>query len=356
MTGLPGEFVRLIEPHSESDPAALLLGFIVAMGTVLGRSVHLRIGPSLHFPNLFAVIVATSGKGRKGTVMSEVKRLIVMADPTFASRIQSGLSSGEGLIEAVRDPLEADLPIKDNGRIRHERQIVEHGVEDKRLLAAEGEMAQPLQAASRDGNTLSAILRLAWDGSSLLVLARGNKNACKEPHISILGNITAEELRRLLTNTDRANGFANRFLCCCASRSKCLPFGGTVEPAALLALAMKARGIITQMRSAGGAFGWIDEAANHWRMVYPNLSEGNAGLFGAMTARAEAQTVRIALIYAALDGSNRIDMPHLLAALEVWRYPRTACARFLEMSLVTKLPMQSSHYCESHQLVCPKRT
>jgi hypothetical protein len=39
-----------------------------------------------------------------------------------------------------------------------------------------------------------------------------------------------------------------------------------------------------------------------------------------MTARAEAQTVRIALIYAALDGSNRIDMPHLLAALEVWRY------------------------------------
>lgn len=153
MTGLAGEFVQLIGPLSEGDPAALLLGFLVAMGTVLGRSVHLRIGASSHFPNLFAVIVATSGKGRKGTVMAEVRRFVVLVDPTFESRIASGLSSGEGLIEAVRDPLEADVPIKESGRIRHERQIVDNGIEDKRLLAAEGEMAQPLQAAGRDGKT-----------------------------------------------------------------------------------------------------------------------------------------------------------------------------------------------------------
>lgn len=181
-----------MEPHSEGDPAALLLGFLVAMGAVLGRSVHLPIGATRHFPNLFAVIVAPSGKGRKGTVMAEISRFVELADPTFESRIASGLSSGEGLIEAVRDPLEADVPIKENGTIRHERQTVDNGIEDKRLLAAEGEMAQPLQAASRDGNTLSAILRQAWDGTPLRVLARSNKNACKEPHISILGNITAE--------------------------------------------------------------------------------------------------------------------------------------------------------------------
>ena len=320
MTGLPGEFVRLIGPHSEGDPAALLLGFIVAMGTVLGRSVHLPIGPDRHFPNLFAVIVATSSKGRKGTVMAEVRRFVELADPSFVSRIASGLSSGEGLIEAVRDPLEADVPIKENGGTRLERQTVDNGIEDKRLLAAEGEMAQPLQAAGRDGNTLSAILRQAWDGTSLRVLARSNKNACKEPHISILGNVTEEDLRRLLTSTDRANGFANRFLWCCASRSKCLPFGGSVDLASLHNLAMKAASVIGRMRTNGGAFGWTDEAASHWRNVYPTLSEGHSGLFGAMTARAEAQTVRIALIYAALDGANRIDMPHLLAALEVWRY------------------------------------
>jgi hypothetical protein len=290
------------------------------MGTVLGRSVHLRIGASCHFPNLFAVIVATSSKGRKGTVMAEVRRLVELADPSFVSRIASGLSSGEGLIEAVRDPLEADVSSKENGRVRLERQIVDNGVEDKRLLAAEGEMAQPLQAAGRDNNTLSAILRQAWDGTSLRVLARSNKNACKEPHISILGNITEEELRRLLTGNDRANGFGNRFLWCCASRSKCLAFGGSVDLGSLHNLAKKAASVIVRTRSAGGAFGWTDEAATHWRCVYPTLSEGHEGLYGAMTARAEAQTVRIALIYAALEGANRINLPHLLAALEVWRY------------------------------------
>jgi hypothetical protein len=83
---------------------------------------------------------------------------------------------------------------------------------------------------------------------------------------------------------------------------------------------MNAASVIERMRSNGGAFGWTDEAARHWRKVYPTLSAGHSGLFGAMTARAEAQTVRIALIYAALDEANRIDMPHLSAALEVWRY------------------------------------
>src|ERR1019366_7203531 len=50
------------------------------------------------------------------------------------------------------------------------------------------------------------------------------------------------------------------------------------------------------------------------------LSAGRPGLAGAMSARAEAQTLRIALIYAILDGCNNVDIPHLRAALEVWRY------------------------------------
>ena len=42
-------------------------------------------------------------------------------------------------------------------------EIVE-GVRDKRLLVFEGEFAQVLRVMRRDGNTLSGILRNAWDG------------------------------------------------------------------------------------------------------------------------------------------------------------------------------------------------
>ena len=45
-------------------------------------------------------------------------------------------------------------------------------------------------------------------------------------------------------------------------------------------------------------------------------------MFGAATGRAEAHTIRLALIYALLDNSPQITRPHLDAALALWRYAR----------------------------------
>jgi hypothetical protein len=45
-------------------------------------------------------------------------------------------------------------------------------------------------------------------------------------------------------------------------------------------------------------------------------------MFGAATGRAEAHTIRLALIYALLDRSTTISSPHLDAALALWRYAR----------------------------------
>jgi hypothetical protein len=124
-------------------------------------------------------------------------------------------------------------------------------VDDKRLLAVESELSQALQSAGRDGNTLSPIIRLAWDGGPLRVLAKSAKAACLEQHISIISHITVAELQRQLTTTDRANGFANRFLWICSARSKYLPFGGTVDLQALAQLAAKARQAIEFARNIG---------------------------------------------------------------------------------------------------------
>jgi len=65
-----------------------------------------------------------------------------------------------------------------------------------------------------------------------------------------------------------------------------------------------------------------------WQAAYARLSDGRPGLFGAVTARAEAYVVRLALIYAALDAARSISVPHLEAALECWRYAEQS-ARFI---------------------------
>jgi hypothetical protein len=43
-------------------------------------------------------------------------------------------------------------------------------------------------------------------------------------------------------------------------------------------------------------------------------------LLGAVVARAEAQTIRLALIYSLLDHANEIRHEHLRAAVALWEY------------------------------------
>jgi hypothetical protein len=74
--GPAGEFVQLIEPHTEADPIALLVQFLTSFGVAAGRHAHLRIEASLHYPNEFCVLVGASGKGRKGSSWDHVEALL----------------------------------------------------------------------------------------------------------------------------------------------------------------------------------------------------------------------------------------------------------------------------------------
>src|ERR1043165_1861399 len=100
-------------------------------------------------------------------------------------------------------------------------------IADKRLLAQEAEFAGVLRAIEPQGNTLSATMRQAWDSGNLRTMTRAEPITASGAHASVVGHITADELRSSLTETDKANGFANRFLFVAVKRSKELPFGGS---------------------------------------------------------------------------------------------------------------------------------
>jgi hypothetical protein len=71
-----------------------------------------------------------------------------------------------------------------------------------------------------------------------------------------------------------------------------------------------------------------DEAKAEWVARYPSLAADHPGLFGAAIARAEMHVVRIAVAYALMGRSTQIELKHLDAALEVWRYSRDS-ARYI---------------------------
>jgi len=67
-----------------------------------------------------------------------------------------------------------------------------------------------LKATSREISTLSPTLRNAWDARPLQLLTRTAPVSATGAHISLIGHITAPELRRYATSIEIANGFLNR--------------------------------------------------------------------------------------------------------------------------------------------------
>jgi len=124
-----------------------------------------------------------------------------------------------------------------------------------------------------------------------------------------------------------ANGFANRFLFACVKRSKELPFGAALSPETIKRLGATTQAAILPAQR-DDVIGMSKPAQVLWREVYSALSRGGEGLLAHITSRAEAQTVRLALIYALLDQAEAIDVAHLEAALAVWKYCE-ASARYI---------------------------
>jgi 5S rRNA maturation endonuclease (ribonuclease M5) len=321
LSGLPGEFIDVVGPHTEADPAALLVQFLVAFGSCAGRNTWFSVEADRHHLNLFALLVGVTSKGRKGTSWGHVRNLFARIGDTWAtSCILGGLSSGEGLIWAVRDPIEKQEPVREKQRIiGYQTVIVDEGIADKRLLVLEPEFASTLRVMTRDGNTVSAIIRQAWDDGMLRAMAKNSPARASNAHISIIGHVTRDELRRELTATDAANGFANRFLFVNSRRSKALPEGGHLPPDALDGIVRRLADAVVLAMTAG-ELRRDDAARALWASVYPALSEGRPGLLGAATARAEAQVTRLSCLYALLDHSTIVRAEHLQAALALWDY------------------------------------
>lgn len=310
--GLAGEIVRAISPHSESDPVGLLVQLLVAVGNVIGKEPYFLVEATRHYTNLDVVSVGKTSRARKGTSLRHVLRLLETIDPLWSKNcIKSGLSSGEGLIWQIRDTI-----VKEKGG----RTVVEdEGVEDKRLLVIQEEFSSILKVMGRQGNTLSPVLRDAWDGVNLSSLTKNSPARATSPHVSVIGHVTKDELIRYFDSTEAANGFGNRFLWLCVKRSQVLPEGGQIQQVDFASLIKRLAQAVDFARTVG-QMGRDEETRTIWNQVYSELTRDVPGLLGAVMARGEAQVVRLSCLYALLDLSSVVRAVHLKAGLAVWGY------------------------------------
>lgn len=329
--GLGGEIVHTIAPQTEADPVAILSQLLVAFGAAVGRGAWFQVEATRHHPNQFLVLIGDSARARKGSSWDHVQRLVGAADPAITARILTGLSSGEGLIWAVRDPQDQDP-----------------GATDRRLLVIEPEFASVLKASAREISTLSPTLRSAWDGRPLAILTRTAPARATDAHISVIGHITAAELRHHVNPVELANGLLNRFLLLGCRRVRLLPEGGDPDPLKRTGLDRRLATTLSSARRAG-QLRLSPAARQTWTDAYQRLAQPQPGIAGAISARAEAHTIRLALIYALLEGARQIGPAHLTAALALFDYAQRSATWALERTAGDPLARQI-HAALTHAL------
>jgi len=313
--GLAGDFVELATRNSEADPAAVLATFLIRFGCECGSAPTLYVGDTKHKARAAAVIVGSSSKARKGTSGKPVLRFLEPIEGQ--ARYSPGpFSSGEGIIYSVRDAVKK-WNEKDQCEV-----VIDPGVTDKRLFILDEEFSGTLSCTKREGSTLSTIIRCTWDTGNLDPLTKTSKIRATNAHVCWVSHITLNELNTRLNDTESFNGFANRILWVCAKRAKIVPWPEPMPENELNRLRLRLELVLEPTRRDDTyLLKWSDEAKDAWvHQYYAALTTDNQGLVGCVINRAEAQVIRLAMIYCLLDGMDTIGLDHLEAAIAFWSY------------------------------------
>jgi hypothetical protein len=313
-----GDYVASIEPTTEAHPAAMLASAITAVGALVGRGPYMRLDGATHHARCYTLLCGPTAGGKKSTAMRwGAHNLLDAIDADFAkTRVRSGLVSGEGILFNLRDSTpERDGP---NGKPTPG----DAGVADKRLLACEDELGGVFSKLDRPGNSLSSTLRALWDGGTQESLTRSEGRGgmiATDPHFCMIGCVTPADLHTSLKAVEVLNGLLNRYLIVWTNSVRLLPFGGAPAPDFAARCDDVARAV--HRTRVVGEVTFSDDARALWAPIYPALSRPEAsGVLAAILARGATHVLRIALLYAALDGSRTIAATHLSAALAFWRY------------------------------------
>lgn len=295
---------------AEAAPEAILGTLLCGVGVQL-PDFRVAMGDGRYGLNLFVLLVGQSALGRKGASWNTARRILEHVDSDFMThRLVNGAGSGEVLIDEVN---------KNN---------------DPRVLYQEEEFGRLLTVANREGSTMSAVLRQAWDGGVLRAITRGTTTPDKvalRSHLAVLGHLTPSDLATMRA-ADVRNGFANRFVFLASHRSRALPLSPGMSGGQARRLA---RTIREAMHTARAAIeeGWEDEQvitvakdAQAQYIADERTWAPPTGDYEDVYSRYWPNLMKVAGLYAILDGQTAIHAPHYAAARAVMDYSQASIA------------------------------
>lgn len=318
--GLAGRLIGEISKHSEASKAALLFQFLIEVGNIMGDKFYKPIGGSNIYTNDFCLIIGDTSKARKGTGLKAINFFIKKVwKESFTKRIINGVSTGEGIIWSLRDPI---YEIFEDKKGERKTKLIDPGIEFKSAIFIEQEFSKLLKVGKRETNNLNEVVRDCWDREILQSLSKTQPAKATNTFISLIGHITSEEFLKNISQVDRSNGFLNRFLFCHSYRANIISNPMNFEELASKLLCMNElyclKGFIDDSEQT--EIKLSSEGQSWWDKFYNEYGNSPDGTYAEIKARTENHLIKAAMTYALLDMSYTVEVVHLKAAKAIVDY------------------------------------
>lgn len=362
-----GDFIIGMRGLTEATDVGILAALIGHTGTLLGGRGYIW-KDAYHGPNVFPLLIGTSGKARKSTALNLVSQLIygntgntmeflteeLGGTPYAAIRAaeicndwpaqDGGLASGQMLIRRLG-------PVHHKTALKDEEDYFTYP--NPRRVIHEHEMSQLWKATHKDGANMTETICSLWDGTRLAnhAITSGSSTVPVGRHIcSVLGASTLTNARLYCNTVDATSGFGNRFLWFWLPHSE-VRIPRPQFPPSLVLSKFRASlfDAVRRWPSYGGGI-WEpdirysmakydinagvsagdrlmveldDDAENYWDTAYGEIDAG-IGPEGLITselcARAVPHVLRLALNYQMLVGGKKVTVQALKSGRAVWEY------------------------------------
>lgn len=301
--GLAGELVASVLGGTDASEAGLLASLLTLAGVLAPSRCYVLNRD--HVSALHTCLVGDSSIGRKTTAMDRMASMsrLVLGDAVVNRVVMTGTNSGESLVTSL------------------ERRQLDYKREPTTAVVYEEEYATLLSAVSREGSSLDARLRVAFDGTQAMANRKASGAQTVQPPywLAALTGITPTELQEKAPTGVLRSGSANRWLWLPVVRR---PDGGDSPPSPSLVL-REALVTAHQRAWAGPVALEADQDVRRALSAYDDhLRRTTAGQAVDLSLRLPTIATRIAMVHATLDGSARLTVEHLRRGIALTEYAR----------------------------------
>lgn len=332
--GIAGQLATEVSEISGVSKEALLFQFLICFGIICEQKFYFPLGSKKISTANYLLILGSTGSSRKGTSFDNVKWFFDKYYVDFSTmKLKTGVNSGEGLINCIRDK----VTIKELDKNGVEKEIItDQGALSKIVLFLETEFARLLKAGRREGSTVTEIFRNAWDQMPLEINTSQRQIRASEYAISLIAHITPKEFKTLINETDSSNGYLNRFLFCLIGSASPRPFPSAFEDANFNFI-QKFQEVIKYIETTEYQKVILsDDAKILYEEYYTEFHYRNEDAFSELVTRAISHLIKLALIYAILDKSNKILPIHLKAAKAIIDHSESSIKSIFEDKIFSR--------------------